>query len=946
MDGDAISFGPFRLLAAQRLLLEGGQPVRLGSRAFDILTALVERAGEVIGKDELIARAWPQTFVEESNLKIQVNALRRALGDGQGGHRYVVTIPGRGYNFVAPISREEPSPVALPLTVASAGTHNLPNAVTRMIGREEAVRAIIARFPRQRLVTVVGPGGIGKTTAALAVAERVIAGYEHGVWLVDLAPLGDPRLVASAVASVLGVEVHTDEPLPSLVAALRDRRMLLLLDNCEQVIGEAATLAQALLGGTRNVSILATSREPLRVAGEREYRLGPLSLPQPSSILTAGGAGIFPAVQLFVERARAIVEDFTLTDANAPLVVEICRRLDGLPLAIEFAAPRVEMLGVEALAARLHDSLPLLRAQRRTAMPRHRTMRTVLDWSYGLLTEDEQTVLRSLGIFAGGFTVEAAASVSMEPGVPHADAIDRLADLVAKSLVVADVSGANPRFRLLDTTRAYALDQLDASGERKRLARLHAEYYRNLFERAEGEAAARPGGEWLADYAWEIDNLRTALDWAFSPDGDGSIAVALTAAAVPLWMQLSLLEECRSRAKQALGALGAEGARNPREEMRLHSALGASLPDAPEMAAAFGRALDIAETLNDSEYQLRALRGLYFHSVRTNQFRAALSFAQGFYNLATSGSNQSDRLVGERMLGTGKYILGDLVGARRHLEQVLARNSATDLGRAAFRFDDVIRFQHDGQVEARVFLSEVLWLQGFSDQANRMAEKSLAEAQAIGHVTSQCLALALGSCTLALWTGNLSAAADYTKLLVDLSTRNDLSHWATYGARYRRVIALKGGNVGSIEGIDQSDAHLRSLTAFTALAEALATAGRSAEGLAVLDGFVAQSPELGSFTPEFLRIRGELLLLQTAPATAKPSEDLFRQALDFAHQYGALSLELRAATSLARLLRDQGRPADATAYLQPIYNRFTEGFDTADLIAAKRLLDDLRSAGR
>src|SRR3954451_8971748 len=340
MDGHAVSFGPFRLVAAQRLLLEGDKPVRLGSRAFDILAALVERAGEVLGKEELIARAWPQTFVEESNLKIQVSALRRALGDGQAGHRFVVTVPGRGYNFVAPVSREEPSRAPLPRSIAPAGLHNLPTAVTRMIGREGTVAAIMARLSRQRLVTVVGPGGVGKTTVALAAAERVVPNYEHGVWLIDLAPLGDPRLVPSAVATVLGLEVRTENPLPGLVAGLRDKRMLLLLDNCEHVIDAAASLVAAILSGVPGVNILATSREPLGVAGEHEHRLGPLGSPPASSGLTAAEAAAFPAVQLFVERVNAIVEDFMLTDANAPLVAEICRRLDGLPLAIAFAAPR------------------------------------------------------------------------------------------------------------------------------------------------------------------------------------------------------------------------------------------------------------------------------------------------------------------------------------------------------------------------------------------------------------------------------------------------------------------------------------------------------------------------------------------------------------------------------------------------------------------------------
>jgi predicted ATPase/DNA-binding winged helix-turn-helix (wHTH) protein len=459
MDEHAISFGPYRLLASQRLLLEGDQPVRLGSRAFDILAALVERAGEVVSKEQLIARAWPQTFVEESNLKIQVSALRRALGDGQGGHRYIATVSGRGYNFIAPVRREEPSQVPPPPTVASAVMHNLPFAVTRMIGREEVAATLVSRLSRQRLVTVVGPGGIGKTTVALAVAERVTTNYEHGVWLVDLAPLGDPGLVPITVATVLGLEIHTEDPLPALVAALRDKRMLLLLDNCEHVIEAVASLAAALLGGARGVGILATSREPLGVTGEREYRLGPLGSPRASDGLTAGEAAAFPAVQLFVERVTAIVEDFALTNANARAVAEICRRLDGLPLAIEFAAPRVEVLGVEGLASRLDDSVQLMGGRRRTTMPRHRTMRAVVDWSYGLLGQEEQGFLRSLGIFAGGFTAEAAAAVVPDAAKTRSSTIDHLAGLVAKSLVVADVSGTKPRFRLLDTTRAYTIEK-------------------------------------------------------------------------------------------------------------------------------------------------------------------------------------------------------------------------------------------------------------------------------------------------------------------------------------------------------------------------------------------------------------------------------------------------------------------------------------------------------
>jgi predicted ATPase/DNA-binding winged helix-turn-helix (wHTH) protein len=951
MDGHAISFGPFRLLATRRLLLEGNKPVRLGSRAFDILAALVERAGEVVGKEELIARAWPQTFVEDSNLKIQVSALRRALGDGQDGHRYVVTVPGRGYNFVAPVRLEEPPQAPPPPAVASSTTHNLPFAVTRTIGRDEAVAALVARLSRHRLVTIVGPGGIGKTTVALAVAERMIAHHEDGVWLVDLARLGDPRLVPSAVATVLGLEIRTHDALPGLIAGLRDQQMLLLLDTCEHVIDAVASLAAAVLSGAPGVTILATSREPLGVTGEREYRLGPLSSPQASSRLTAAAAAAFPAVQLFVERVTAIAEDFALTDANVPPVVKICRKLDGLPLAIEFAAPRVEAFGVEGLAARLDDSL-LLAGQRRAAMPRHRTMRAVADWSYGLLSEDEQLFFRALGIFAGGFTVESAAAVAMEAAESGIDAIDRLADLVAKSLVVADVSGPEPRFRLLDTTRAYATEKLEESGEHQRIARRHAEYYRDLLERADDEAAARPTDEWLADYAREIDNLRAALDWAFSPGGDGTIGVALTGAAAPLWMRLSLLEECRRHAKQALGALGIGGSRNPREDMRLHAALGASTSEASEVGAAFTRALDIAESLGDTEYQLRALRGLYFYHAGSGRHRAALQFAQKFHDLATRGSDPSDRLYGERMIGAAKHFLGDQTSARRHLERVLT-HYASDHGRDAIRFQDAIRYGTDLRVSARSFLARVLWVQGFPDQAVRTAELSIGEGQATGHALSLCYALAYGACPVALWVGNLAAAGHYTEMLLDHSRKHRLPLLSAFGSVLQRVVMIKGGDSeaglrllpAGLDEIAQPNFRFRFLPVLSELAEALAQTGRIIEALAVLEAGIEQS-EAGWLAPELLRLKGELYPLQSPPAAADTAEHLFRQALDGACRQEALSWGLRAATSLARLLRDQGRSADGIAHLQPIYNRFTEGFATADLILAKQFLDEPDDAGR
>jgi tetratricopeptide (TPR) repeat protein len=573
-------------------------------------------------------------------------------------------------------------------------------------------------------------------------------------------------------------------------------------------------------------------------------------------------------------------------------------------------------------------------------------MQAALDWSFGLLSEDEQQFLRALGIFTGGFTIEAAEAVTGSAANTHICAIDRLADLVAKSLVVADVNGAKPRFRLFDTTRGYVLGKLDESGEHKRIAHCHAEYYRILFERAEGETAVRRPDEWLADYAGEIDNLRTALDWAFSPGGDRSIAVALTAAAFPLWMRLSLLEECRSRTKQALGGFRPGETANSRQQMKLNAALGGSTSNVFEMGAAFTKTLEIAESLGDIEYQLRALRGLYFYHSGNSRYGIAVPFAQKFHDLAMRGSDPNDRLFGERTMGIAQHFIGEQVNARRHLEQVLSHNLPSDKARDIVPFRDIIRFGTDLRVSARTFHARVLWLQGLPDQAVRAAEMSIEEAHATGHALSLCYALTLAACQVALWVGNLAAAERHTGMLLDHSRTHSLPLWSELGAKFQSILVLKSGDFDAGPrllpfGLDQiSPSNFNFLILLGEVVEALAHASRVAEALRLVDQGIGLS-EADWLTPELLRLKGELSLAQRTSEAAETAEDLFRQALDGARRQETLSWELRAATSLARLLRDQGRPADAIALLQPVYHRFTEGFDTADVKSARALLDHI-----
>ena len=653
--GPVIAFGPFRLRSAQRLLLEGDTPVHLGSRACEILIALVEKPGQVVGKRELLARVWPDTFVEEASLRVHIAALRRALGDGNAGRRFITNVPGRGYSFVALVSvSEEQAGDAARLRASKLPQPDMPIPLARMVGRSSVVSALAEQLSRSRFVTVVGPGGMGKTSVAVVVANQLLDDFPDGVHFVDLAPLTDPLLVPSTLAARLGVGVHAENPLRGLIGFLKEKNCLIVLDSCEHVIETAATLAEEIIGATKRPRILATSREALRAEGEHVYRLSPLAFPSPASDLKAEDALGFPAVQLFVDRVAASLGSFELTDADAPSVVEICRRLDGIPLAIEMAASRVDTFGVAGLAAGLNDRFQLLMQGRRTALPRHRTLSATLDWSYSQLPEIEKLVVRRLATFVGAFTMEAASAVLTHADVSAVAIIDAVANLVAKSLIWADVGGATAFYRLSDVTRAYALAKLEESGEREPIARAHAGYYRAALEKAQVDWETRPATEWLQRHRHLMDNARAALDWAFSPGGDPAAGVAITLGAVPFWFELKLTSECAERVDRALTIPSVS--RDAQSEMRLYAARAWSLMQTqgalPATQEAWTRVLDLAEQQGDVDYQLRALWGLWSGLLNRNEFRNALALAERFSALATSHSSRrrrADRRADDRL---------------------------------------------------------------------------------------------------------------------------------------------------------------------------------------------------------------------------------------------------------------------------------------------------------
>jgi predicted ATPase/DNA-binding winged helix-turn-helix (wHTH) protein len=938
--------GGWEIDLTRRELRIGGKPVAIGGRAFEIVETLVRSAGQLVTKDELMDRVWHGAIVEENTLQVHIWALRKALGSDRG---LLKTASGRGYRLLGSwIAREAGASAtwvearAEPTTALPA-KGNVPAIAAELVGRSDAVKRVRDLLSAYRAVTLTGPGGIGKTALALEVA-RAPSSFDGERWLIELASLSDPGLVPSAVASVLGLRMVGSEISAEPVArAIGDRKLLLLLDNCEHVVEMAAEVAETVLRLCPNATVMATSRELLRIAGEHVYRVLPLEVPPPHQDAPSDLLG-HSAVQLFLARTAALATDPAADAASLSTIAAICRRLDGIPLAIEFAAARAATLGLSQVAKLLDDRFRLLTGGRRTALPRHQTLRAALDWSYELLSPVEAALLRRLAVFAGDFSFDAAIAVAGNALAPSV--VDDIASLVAKSLIVAELRGGVARYRLLETIRLYALVKARDADELNEVARRHARFYQNLFLSAEADSETQSQADWLAVFAAHLDNVRSALDWAFSADGDATLGVALTAAAIPLWMQLSLLEECRGRLEKALAALRPGANRDVRREMKLHAALAASLRytggAVSETGAAWTKALEIAESLEDPEYQLRALWGLWFFHTTHSRHRVALDLAQRLCTVAERWPDPNDRLIGERAMSTSQHYLGDQSKARRHIERVLADYVIADAR------PHLIRFQIDLRVMARVFFARVLWLQGLPDEAMRAAERSVEDARAANHAISLCYALFLGACPIALSVGDLVAAEHYVSMLLDHSTRFALTFWAARGRSCQGALVIKRGDVDTglpllRAGFDELGEARSAVFGLIELLmpEALGRAGHIAEGLTAIEEAInhSENTEERWMIAEMLRIKGELLLLQSGSTAAAAAENQFRQALDWAARQGALSWELRAAMSLAGLLRDQGRSADAKTLLQPVYDRFTEGFDTADLKKAKLLLD-------
>jgi predicted ATPase len=871
---------------------------------------------------------------------VHVAALRKALRDGQEGRRYIANIAGRGYVFVGEaVATDEPN-------LAADITPEQPPSlsVARLFGRAEVVETLSTKLAQQRLITITGPGGIGKTSVALAVADRMRPRLPDGICVVDFAPLTDSKLVPTALASALGIGVLSENPLPSLVALLRNREMLIVLDNCEHVIDAAALLAESLVQDGARLCILATSREPIRVPGETLFRLAALAMPEVSDGLTAPIAMTYSAVQLFVERAAMCLGEFSLSDAHAPAVANICRRLDGIPLAIEMAAGRADVFGIAGLADVLDDRFRLAMRGRRTALPRHQTLSTTLDWSYQLLPETERLVLRRLAIFAGFFTITEATGVLGDGG--GADILESIANLAAKSLLVVNLEAPVVTYRLLETTRAYALQKLEESGEHTTYARRHARQCLAAMESANTAWETSAPETWLARHRHLIDDVRAALDLSFRTEDEAATAVALTVAALPLWYQLSLLNECHQRASHALGLPAA--ARSPTQEMRLYAAIAWLLMQTKGFVQ---EALDTWTTLlalsrdnNDPDHQLRALWGLWAAQVSEGALRTSLALAEEFSSLAQQTS-ELDRCVGDRMLGHSLHLLGEQAAASEHLERMLANYAPPATGAQA------MRYIFDQKALARCFLARIRWLQGYPDQAMEIACDVTNDERARGDALSLCQVLVQAACPIGLMVGDLAAVEEFVCDLIELSVRHDWHFWHAFGSCFRGVLTVHRGDLAAglhlleeaLSGLRSIDFGVHYLYFLCEYASALGLAGRIDRGLDAIEQAIARSERNDErwCIAEVLRIKGELLHHQ---GKFENADAAFASARGWAERQGALSLLLRIATAAARLEQDVGRAAAARAELTAVCRQFTEGFGTADYQNARTVLDRLNLA--
>ena len=827
------------------------------------------------------------------------------------------------------------------LKPAASATHNLPPSTTRVVGRDDVIDHLDAEVHQARVVSIVGAGGIGKTTVALAVADRVVGTFRDGVWIVDFAPLRDASLVAYAIASATGLIVHSADVLAALCRYVRERQLLLVLDNCEHLVSSIAACLTQVVRDAPGVHVLATSRAPLRMQGESVHILPGLALPAQSGELTARQALASPAVQLFVERATDRLDTFVLTDDNASVVASICRSLDGIALAIELAAMRIDAFGIKGLQKQLNDRFRLL-AGRRAGMERHRTLAAALDWSYNLLSTQEAFLLQAVSVFTGAFDPESAASVANIP-VPQAAAI--LTELASQSLLSIEMRSPGAAYRPLETTRAYCQRKLLESGQEQLIRHRHAGHVCTVLERAAAQWGQQPSRDWAAQYGSFLDDLRAALAWA-TVAAHGSLHTRLTAAGILLWNHFSLTDESRVHLALAIEKIAGSATEGTAVEMNLQFAFAGAIlytrGVVPEARTAMRRALHIAGHLNEADFRLRCLRLIGTYELFCGEANAGLQTLGTFLSIA-SVQDPSVLAEGETHYSVGEFFTGQLLSARSRMERLRAQENH-DLNDTRFA-----RFQYANSVNILVVLCHAQCLTGLPETAAGTAGRILECGREAAHELSLSIALAFNSLAY-LWLGREDDCTCHAAMLDELVEQHGIVTWRPIVTFCRGAVAARR-DPASTEALDLITRSIDQFRAIGHRARLPYYIGERAQALARLTRFeeaesaIDEALKLAAVqneqwcVPELLRIQA---LIANAQDQQGMAERLLQQSIAQSARIGALTWQLRSANDLAVLWQAGSRGLEARRMLSAVHGAFTEGAATRDLLTASRLLDQMQ----
>jgi predicted ATPase/DNA-binding winged helix-turn-helix (wHTH) protein len=934
-----VDFGPFRLCPRHRQLLFGTEEVHLGGRAMDVLLALAHEKGDLVPKERLFEAAWPHVSVHESNLKVTVAYLRRALREYAPSHEFITNVVGRGYCLRTDTRPEDSRSDADRPVVAAP---RLPELGT-VIGRDVVIAELRETLAHNRLTTIVGSGGIGKTTVAVAVAHLFEDEGGGSVTFVDLARVASQEFVASSLAAAFGISSTTNDILQAVVSILARRRAVLFLDTCEHVLNEVSRVCAVVLANTSEVRILATSRQVLGARHEKVVRLAPLEVPPPGDADTARDVLRYSAPQLLAARAFE-KGGYRVEDRDARAIGEICRRLDGAPLAIELVSSRLLGRSADIVLKELDDRFRTLRRDIPGGPLRHQTLLVTLEWSYALLTRDEAAVLRAISIFAGSFDMDSLIRIVAHLGLALSETFDAIAGLLSKSMLSVDQTYGEPRHRMLDSTRAFAGDLLKSCGELDAVSASHARLQLEILTRAGVEHATLPARKWHATYSGQADDLRKALDWALYGCGDLMLGIQLTVAGLPLWSELSLAEESRRNCARALSEFNRIGCADAPLKLKLIVGLATSntylSADPQETVALLEAAIQLARETGDASAECGALGALAMYNLLPGHQSTVPDILHSMRDAAIRANDRSALWEQEQLCAVLEALSCDWPSSLSRLEKLQAE--MRDHSESA-----VPRFQLNQKTDVAVQLGARLWLMGKPGRAVSAIEDAAQEAMEVGHGLTLIHCLSRGIIFVMSECHHYSKARSYTEILKSTIYRHGMAAWIPVADCYGKAIDALSGELPSPEGLrvardnlQKASVQMRNPVYFAVLAKAMVAIGQADDAARTID-HVLQADSQRWLLPELLRLRAAT---ERAFRHEGQAETTLRESLRVSNEVGLLAWKLRSAHDLAVLLKDRGASAEARQILEPVYDQFTDGFDSGDLRSSRQLLRQLLSS--